>query len=152
MSMRLCVKCGENLRPTTVGTVEVDLCSGCGGLWLDHEELQELAELPDDAFAGLRALVRKSSQAGETPYRASAEPQRSETQRLDVPCPACEGGKLTHATVGSIGLEVCSGCAGVFLDAGELEVAIREVRGRKEKLATIAAMARSVTTRGTIGG
>jgi uncharacterized protein len=144
MNTRSCVRCGTSLSPTTVGSVEVDVCPGCGGLWLDHQELQQLAEMSDDALDGLRALIRKGEHKG-------AGAKRTDEGRLDAPCPACAG-KLTHAMVGAVSLEACSGCAGVFLDAGELDRATAEVRGRQEKLATIAAMARSMRTRGTIGG
>ena len=150
MSSRRCVKCEQELRLATVGDVEVDLCPACGGLWLDHQELQQLAEMPNEKLVGLQDLVRKSGTEGN-PYRQAAWAEHSEAERLDLPCPACASGKLTRAVVGNINLEVCSGCAGVFLDAGELEQAIGEVRDRREKLATIAAMARSVSTRGTIG-
>ncbi len=150
MRNRRCVRCEQDLRLATVADVEVDLCPGCGGLWLDHQELQRLAELPNESLAGLSQVLRKAEGEGN-PYRQAAWAEHSESERLDVPCPACAGGKLTRALVGQIAVEVCSGCAGVFLDSGELEQAIGEVRDRKEKLATIAAMAKSVTTRGTIG-
>lgn len=149
MGSRRCVKCEQDFLRKLVGDVEVDLCPGCGGLWLDHSELQRLAELPNEHLVGLQAFVQKTDNDAN-PYRQADWAQHSEAERLDVACPACPG-KLTRAQVGSIQVEVCSGCAGVFLDAGELEQAIGEVRDRKEKLATIAAMARSVTTRGTIG-
>jgi Zn-finger nucleic acid-binding protein len=144
MVTRNCVRCGQVFRATSVGDVEVDLCRGCGGLWLDHQELQQLAEMSDDELDGLRKLIR----SGE---KKAAPAVRAEPLRIDAPCPSCAG-KLTHAMVGGVTLEVCSRCAGVFLDAGELDNATAEVRGRQEKLATIAAMARSVTTSGTIGG
>jgi len=150
MGKRVCIRCAQELRLATVGGVEVDLCPGCGGLWLDREELQQLAEMPNEELRGLQDLVRKGGEEGN-PYRQAAWADRSDRERLDIPCPGCGVGKLTHALVGNTQLEICSGCAGVFLDAGELEQAIGEVRDRPEKLATVAAMARSVTTRGTIG-
>lgn len=151
MTKRACVRCGAELKLSTVGSVEVDVCGTCGGLWLDHKELQQLAEMKDQELEALYELVRRGaeSKAG-APYRTATPDPTSEEHRLESPCPACTG-KLTSAVVGSVHVELCSRCAGVFLDPGELELATAEVRGRAEKLATIAAMARTVSTHGTIG-
>lgn len=148
--MRDCVKCGAGFEQAKVGPVEVDFCPSCGGLWLDHQELQQLAGMPDEALAGLREVLRRAVESSGASGRPAAA-ERTDEQRLDVSCPACRQGKLTHAEVGDVGLEICSGCAGVFIDAGELDRATAEVRERGKTLATIASMARSVTTRGSIG-
>jgi Zn-finger nucleic acid-binding protein len=151
MPKRACVRCGTDFNLAAVGSVEVDVCRTCGGLWLDASELQQLSEMKDEALQGLHELVRRGAESkGGAPYRSGAPDPTSEERRLDSPCPACTG-KLTSAVVGSIHVELCSGCGGVFLDPGELELATAEVRGRAEKLATIAAMARTVSTHGTIG-
>jgi Zn-finger nucleic acid-binding protein len=138
---RQCVMCGKGFAATKIGEIEVDLCPGCGGLWLDNQELNRLAKMSAEAVAALRAQLPKAT---------GAPADRAERQRLEKPCPACPG-KLTYATVGSTGLEVCSRCGGAFLDAGELEQVIAEVRGRGEEIATIVGLARSVSTHGTIG-
>lgn len=44
-----CPKCGMDLQTTTLSTVEVDVCVGCGGLWLDSGEL---AKILDDKTRG----------------------------------------------------------------------------------------------------
>lgn len=38
-----CPKCGERLTSTRHGGVTVDECPGCGGMWLDKNEADELA-------------------------------------------------------------------------------------------------------------
>jgi len=35
-----CPKCGQNLNQEHYGTVEVDVCPSCKGLWLDANELE----------------------------------------------------------------------------------------------------------------
>ena len=78
---------------------------------------------------------------------APSAPARSTVER---PCPAC-GGKLTLAVFGSIYMEHCTLCEGIFLDRGELDKAMFVVKARGDEIATIVALARSVVTRGTIG-
>jgi len=110
-----CVKCTSVLDKATVGDIEVDLCPKCGGLWLDYGEVARLAALPDEDLAPLKALLR-----GE----AGPPPVPSETK---VPCPACPG-KLKEVVLGTIRVDYCPECKGLFLDKGELEAAIEAVR------------------------
>ncbi len=147
-----CVKCGAELKLKQVGSVEIDWCLRCGGLWLDKSELQQLASMDEAALEELYEDLGEAAEAtGQTsPYRSAAAEEISDARRLDSPCPACAG-KLTSGLVGEITLEICSACGGVFLDAGELAGATAQIRGRGHQLATIAALARSVSTRGTIG-
>jgi hypothetical protein len=37
-----CPKCGQHLATEKYGPVEIDLCAGCKGLWLDANELDQL--------------------------------------------------------------------------------------------------------------
>ncbi len=37
-----CPKCGQQLQQEHYGTVEVDVCPGCRGLWLDAHELESI--------------------------------------------------------------------------------------------------------------
>ena len=37
-----CPKCGQELFVGSYGTVEVDVCGGCKGLWLDANELDQI--------------------------------------------------------------------------------------------------------------
>ena len=46
-----CPKCGAPLAAVTFRKVEIDKCTGCGGVWLDMGELEMIA--PDDkSFLG----------------------------------------------------------------------------------------------------
>lgn len=37
-----CPKCGQRLAPEKYGAVEIDVCAGCKGLWLDAHELDAI--------------------------------------------------------------------------------------------------------------
>jgi hypothetical protein len=39
-----CPKCGQQLGQERYGQVEVDVCAGCKGLWLDANELEAIME------------------------------------------------------------------------------------------------------------
>ena len=135
MSKRNCIKCDNTLDAKTILDVEVDVCPGCGGMWLDDGEIKLLAQKPGDALKQAKKLEKgKSGNARDV---------------VDSPCPACEG-KLMIASFGPTNIEHCSGCGGIFLDRGELEKAMRLVDSTEAT--TIVALARSVSTSGELGG
>jgi hypothetical protein len=51
-----CVKCTSVLDKARVGDVEVDLCPSCGGLWLDHGEIERLGRGPVAAAGGAHRI------------------------------------------------------------------------------------------------
>jgi hypothetical protein len=42
-----CPKCGFDLHTVKYGTIDVDTCFNCHGVWLDAGELEQLAAKPD---------------------------------------------------------------------------------------------------------
>lgn len=112
-----CVKCNSILDRATFEGLEVDLCPRCGGLWLDRGEITRAARLPDQELSRLRALL---TDVGGPPPLASDS---------TTPCPACDG-KLDEVMLGSVHVDFCDSCQGLFLDRGELEEALRAVRER----------------------
>ena len=94
-----------------VGKVQVDVCQGgCGGIWFDAFELQQVDESHE--AAGERLLeIRRGENVVLDPAR-----------KRD--CPRCAGIKLKrHFFSGKRAVEVdeCPNCGGYWLDAGELE-------------------------------
>lgn len=135
---RMCIKCeGEPLVPKMVEDVEVDYCPKCGGLWLDKDEIRQLASKTDEALVELRELVQQDA------------PKEAAPSTVEPPCPACSG-KLTLAVFGPVYIEHCTSCDGIFLDRGELDKAMFVIKARGDEIVTIVALARSVVTRGTI--
>jgi Zn-finger nucleic acid-binding protein len=110
-----CVKCTSVLDKARVGDVEVDLCPSCGGLWLDHGEIERLGRGKPDEMDRLRQAL-----SGSTKPDPASETQSS--------CPACPG-QLKEVVVGPVHVDYCPKCHGVFLDKGELDEAAQAVKG-----------------------
>ena len=110
-----CVKCTSVLDKARVGDVEVDLCPSCGGLWLDHGEIERIGRGKPGDVDNLRQALTGST----TPDPAS------ETTNS---CPACPG-QLKEVVLGPVHVDYCVKCHGVFLDKGELDQAVGAVKG-----------------------
>jgi len=53
------VKCTSVLDKARVGDVEVDLCPSCGGLWLDHGEIERLGRGQTVEMEKLRVALKE---------------------------------------------------------------------------------------------
>src|SRR6266508_1111095 len=106
-----CPACDRKLTEIQVGAVKVDICQGgCGGVWFDAFELQRVDE--------------QHEAAGEHLLRIPRDPNLPVDQSRKRACPRCDGVILQrHFFSPKIKVEVdhCPGCAGYWLDAGELE-------------------------------
>jgi serine/threonine-protein kinase len=103
-----CAKCGGTLRGEwSGGSVVIDRCSDCGGVWLDEAEVNHVV---GNRFAD-----------GQPQRTLGSEPEAS----LDAvvgDCPRGHGRLTLHpVSKQSFSVEVCPRCRGVWLDAGELE-------------------------------
>lgn len=47
-----CPKCDGRLETGKFDSVEIDLCSKCGGIWLDAGEMQQIAKKDDKSWFG----------------------------------------------------------------------------------------------------
>jgi uncharacterized protein len=47
-----CPKCGAHLEPRVLHDITIEECSGCGGMWLDQGELEELARRESEGWLG----------------------------------------------------------------------------------------------------
>jgi len=47
-----CPKCGEALKERSFQKKAIDQCTGCGGIWLDAGELEQVAEKDDGSWLG----------------------------------------------------------------------------------------------------
>lgn len=105
-----CPACGQGMRVEKVGGVSVDVCAdGCGGLWFDRLELRRLDELHEGDAAGLLSFGH-----GKAAHREGA---RLLCTRCPKQYPMIK--RLFHPTI-RVEVEECPGCAGHFLDPGEL--------------------------------
>ncbi len=53
-----CPKCGENLETTVLRDVEIDVCTGCKGVWLDVGELETLSSEESHVFRDMFAIFK----------------------------------------------------------------------------------------------
>jgi Zn-finger nucleic acid-binding protein len=122
-----CPTCGSEFSTRTVEDVSIDYCAVCGGVWLEHGELETLtghrgrsygrpADDPDGAAdpaedGGLLAAVTGALDGEDRP---------ATQEEVLVTCPACE--TETHKRVGeAVTIDHCPDCGGVWLEYGELE-------------------------------
>lgn len=47
-----CPKCGEQLKERRFQKILIDHCTGCGGIWLDPGELEEVAGREEGSWLG----------------------------------------------------------------------------------------------------
>jgi Zn-finger nucleic acid-binding protein len=101
-----CANCKNPMITAELESVEIDFCSGCGGIWLDAGELESL--LADDVRA-------RQAVASLVPVQDCAENKRR--------CPVCRK-KMVKVNAGQAGnitlLDRCPG-HGLWFDRGELK-------------------------------
>ncbi len=102
----LCPKCQSRMSKAAFQSVEVDRCEGCGGLWFDILEHEDLKKLK----GAERALDTGSPDLGR---------EMNQIRRID--CPVCRTGMVSLHVPDQphIVVEQCAVCHGVFMDAGE---------------------------------
>lgn len=108
-----CPHCPSVLQPVMLRRVEVACCPSCKGLWFDKTELAKFNHFdsdfplyPDNSFEG---------------------------KLLKSRCPQCEHLRLSripYAPGSKLYVERCSGCKGVWLDAGEIKK-VRNILAKK---------------------
>ncbi len=119
-----CPACFNELIETKLGGVTVDVCKGgCAGIWFDAFELQKVDEQEEISEEWLLQIER--------------DPGIRVDPSLRRACPRCDDVKLKRhffSAKRQIEVDLCPGCAGYWLDAGELE----KIRGEKADTAAAA--------------
>ena len=87
------------------------MCAACGGVWLDKGELGELK-----VSASVMDMHRLKPRA-----RRRAPPSSA---AVNLRCPACTG-TLSAFPLAAVAIDICESCQGLWLDTGELDVALR---------------------------
>jgi uncharacterized protein len=52
-----CPKCGNDMKEEDRGHVKVDVCSSCGGMFLDAGELELMRKVESSAKAGVKSVL-----------------------------------------------------------------------------------------------
>jgi len=107
------------------GDIEVDQCPDCGGLWLDHTELQSVQDLREKDYSKELAAI-------PTYFEKAYEMALAKNEGV-VACPACEKNteKREYAYCSQIMIDVCPYCRGVWLhndELSELEIFFEKCR------------------------
>lgn len=117
-----CPACDHLLSSRHLAGVPVDICDGgCGGLWLDAFELGKVDESHELTNED---LLRPQFNLAVT---AQADPKRS--------CPRCTGIRMLRhffSPQRQVEVDTCPQCAGIWLDAGELQKIRAEQQSRNE--------------------
>lgn len=106
-----CPKDAEPMSRIILGTVRIDRCPACGGVWLDAGELDALKH------AALESEHRKTLDALDG--LGTREPAERPQPLL---CPRDHSRMSVHHDPEQkhVELDVCTKCGGLFFDAGEL--------------------------------
>ena len=116
-----CPKCSAPMGKVTFGSVVVDRCTSCRGLWFDareHERLRDV-EGSEQIDAG-RPQAAAGAAAGAAPG-AAAEAGTPAIGDAKVNCPVCHTRliRMVDHQQPHIHFESCTVCHGTFFDAGE---------------------------------
>ena len=107
-----CPKCSSEMKETEYKGVKYDQCKGCGGLWFDALEAEDLVEIK-----------------GSVVIDAGDPKEGSKTnKKRNVNCPVCNVrmSKVHDVQQPHIQLESCGVCKGTFFDAGEFKDFVEE--------------------------
>lgn len=112
-----CPRCREDMQALRLGSVTARECAQCGGLWLDPESLQALANAREESAGVVSALAA----------RVPLDTTPPDVVRY-VPCPRCDKlmNRSNFARSSGVILDVCK-AHGVWLDRGELQRVIHFV-------------------------
>ncbi len=103
-----CPRCSDILTTCTSEGIDIEVCRGCEGTWLDADELKELAQKSSN----------KMQQCEEAVVLESKNPAG------EMKCPKCPDVQLVafiYAFDSGIELDRCPQCQGLWLDKSELE-------------------------------
>jgi Zn-finger nucleic acid-binding protein len=105
-----CPACDGTLEEVRVGDMAAHVCSqGCGGIWLDRGELARVDEEHEDADVLLSLR---------------ADPSVAVDHELRRNCPRCPDIMMMRRFTSvrrEVAIDECTGCGGIWLDAGELD-------------------------------
>src|SRR5262249_21019760 len=89
-----CLKCTSILDKAQVEEVEVDVCPACGGLWLDHGEIERISRKMGSEIDRLRRLLAPQPGPPAVPSDVTTS------------CPRCTG-SMKEVTLGNIRIDFC---------------------------------------------
>jgi membrane associated rhomboid family serine protease/Zn-finger nucleic acid-binding protein len=109
----LCPACKKQIHPRRTGGVVVDICTHCGGIWFDKEEIREVA-----------SILKQSSEIPPLSLESLKNRRKNTGQSRGIYCPRCSDVELkpfNYASDSGILLDRCPNCGGIWADQGEIE-------------------------------
>lgn len=114
----ICPACKSPLREKSAGGITLDVCyGGCGGIWFDAAELQQV-----------------DARAATTLHTIWTLPVSSVKLNEPRMCPCCAGQVLDRKWFSDrkqVEIDQCPICQGIWLDAGEFTRVYDEMKGAK---------------------
>jgi len=106
-----CPSCNSSMTAQFYEGVEIDKCSSCQGVWLDHAEIQTIVKTKEESFDEkdkISAIENKGADLGDGGQRT---------------CPKCQKSleKMQYAVTSGVIIDRCPDRHGIYLDKGELE-------------------------------
>ncbi len=110
-----CPNCTSELKSIQYEGITIETCPGCGGEWLDADELGHIVRIREVRFSDEER--RAIDATAKIPGIPSQEIER------DVTCPKCGNatGPINYGADTGIIIDRCGQCHGIWLDADELE-------------------------------
>ena len=110
-----CPSCSSTLETIDYEGIKIETCPGCEGQWLDASELRHIVNVRERRF--------DEDQRRAVATAASIDPVQVDHEDRDLRCPKCGGQTdvLNYGGDSGIMIDKCTGCGGIWLDAGELE-------------------------------
>ena len=105
-----CPACDNQLEPRIVEGLSVDVCkNGCGGIWFDNFEIKKFDEPHESLGADLLNVEKNPTVVVDRSKR--------------LKCPKCDDIVMMRhffSVKKQVEVDECPGCAGIWLDTGEL--------------------------------
>ena len=111
-----CPKCSAPMGKVTFGSVVVDRCTSCRGLWFDAREHERLKEL-----VGSEEIDPGPPAGASAGAKAAGGPSQPSDAKIN--CPVCHTRliRMVDHQQPHIHFESCTVCHGSFFDAGEFK-------------------------------
>jgi len=108
------------LQNMVLDSIELDVCSSCGGIWFDKQELASAVSLDKQTVESFYNKLNSLKTQDETGEIASNE--QGFTKDLILKCPKCniEMSKYKYMYTSNIYIDSCDRCEGIWLDNNEL--------------------------------
>ena len=111
-----CPRTGTVLKPVTINDIEIDLSTGCGGVWFDNHELDKFDEIYEQAGSLLVEHMLAYHKPLSDPDARLRCPKDTDVVMM----------RRFYSPKHQIEIDECPQCGGVWLDAEEL-AGIREL-------------------------